>query len=202
MKRLKWASAILAIGTLALPAVPRPASAAPVTFAFVAPVTSGAFSGQAGSGSITFDDAFAGTLTPANSDLAIAFTFLGQTFDQSFDPGFPDFPEVIVLGGVPVSIDFLLTQGVSGVNFDEPTIGAIALQGALLPGSGAVLVASIDIAARDPGELPEPSSFALAGMALVGFGWRRLGATRRTRGDRHHRLTPPSTRRKHTGPFA
>ena len=47
-----------------------------------------------GSGSISLANTFAGTLTPANSDLAIAFTFLGQTVDQNFDPGFPDFPQV------------------------------------------------------------------------------------------------------------
>lgn len=63
MKRLQWASAILAIGTLALPAVPRPASAAPVTFAFVAPVTSGALLRQVASGSISFDDTAIGAIT-------------------------------------------------------------------------------------------------------------------------------------------
>jgi hypothetical protein len=172
MKRLKWACSILAIGALALPAALLPANAAPVTFAFVAPVTSGAFSGLVGSGSISFDNSFVGTLTPANSDLAISFTFLGQTFDQTFDPDFPDFPEVIVLGGVPVSIDFLLTQGAAGVDFDDPAIGAIALQGALLPGSGATLVASIDITGPDASQVPEPSSFGLAGLALTGLVWR------------------------------
>jgi PEP-CTERM motif len=174
MKRLKLASMTRAIGALMLVAAGLPASAAPITFDFIAPVTAGAFAGEIGTGSISFDDAFDGTLTPANSDLTIEFTFLGQSFDQRFDQDAPDFPEVIVLGGVPVSINFLLVQGASGVDFNDPTIGAIALQGALLPGRTAALVASIDVEARDPGLLPEPSSFGLAGLALLGLGWRRL----------------------------
>lgn len=156
--------------TGALAAVLCPAGATTVSFSFVAPVTAGPFAGQTGSGEIRFDSGSTGTLTPfTNPDLEINFSFGGQTFHQDNDLGFPDFPEVTVVGGVPVEINFLLTQGFSGVDFDDASIGLIALQGALIPGTRAELLAPIDIELREPGVVPEPASFGLAGLALLGL---------------------------------
>lgn len=179
MNRLIPVSILRPLGALALAATLLPASAATVSFSFAAPVTAGPFSGEVGTGVIRFDDSFSGTLSPTRGAVEIDFSFRGQSFDETHDEGFPDFPELEVLDGVPIAIDFLLVQGASGVDFADDTIGLIALQGALLPiGAGGSLEAPIDIGPRDPGVVPEPATFGLAGLALLGLGWRRRGAPR------------------------
>lgn len=164
---------------LALAATLGPAGATPVEFSFFAPVTSGPFAGQTGTGAIRFDSASSGVLTPiTNPDLEIDFSFMGQTFHQDNDSGFPDFPEVQLIDGVPVSINFVLDQGISNVDFADASITRISLLGVLTPANAAQLEARIDIVTGDPPvvEVPEPASFGLAGLGLLGLA---LGRQRR-----------------------
>jgi len=187
---MKYTSILRAAATLALTAAltaaQLPAQAAPVQFNFSTTVGSGVFSGEVGTGFIRFDDAFAGadSVSPGalGGSLEIGFTFLGQTFHETNDQDFPNFPLVTLFAGAPVAIDFVLVDGASGVNFGNPSIGAIFLQGALLPGAAGGLVAPIDIQlAQDPPpqDLPEPGTFALAGLALLGLALGRRSATPR-----------------------
>lgn len=167
-----------AAAALALSASLLPASAALVSFSFLAPVLTGPLAGQVGSGVIRFDDTFSGTLTPALGGVEIDFDFLGQSFDETHDLDFPDFPELTVLDGRPIAIDFLLQQGEAGVDFSDSRITRVALQGSLLPDNAGLLRAQIDVELGEPGAVPEPATFGLAGLALLGLGWRHRAARR------------------------
>ncbi len=171
---MKSSSITRALGALALTAALLPAQAALVQFDFSAPVTAGAFAGEVGTGSLRFDDAFGGFVSPGagNGSLEIDFTFGGQTFHETNDQDFPNFPLVTLFDGLPVAIDFVLADGFSGVDFANHAIGLIALQGALLPGAGGRLQAPIDIQPAQQ-ELPEPTTYALAGVGLLALGLSR-----------------------------
>lgn len=181
---MKSTSILRAIGALVLATALLPVQAAPVQFEFSAPISSGPFFGEVGTGVIRFDDALGGSTVSAgaaNGGLEIDFTFLGQTFHETNDQDFPNFPLVTLFDGVPVGIDFVLADGFSGVNFANDAIGLIALQGVLLPGAGGRLLAPIDIqAAGQPPqqELPEPSTYTLVGMALLCLALSRRPARR------------------------
>lgn len=178
---MKYTSIARAFSALALTAALLPAQAALVQFDFSTTVDSGPLLGEVGTGFIRFDDAFAGSVVSfgaGNGSLEIGFNFLGQSFNESNDQGFPDFPQVTLFEGVPVLIDFVLVDGFSGVDFNNASIGAIALQGALLPAAGGRLVAPVSIELAQQQSVPEPSTYALAGLALLGLAFSRRNARR------------------------
>lgn len=174
---MKYTSILRAATALALAAALLPAQAAPVQFDFSTTVSTGPFLGEVGTGFIRFDDAFAASSAvspgPAAGSLEIGFTFLGQTFHETNDQDFPNFPLVTLFDGLPVAIDFVLADGFSGVDFANSSIGLIALQGALLPGIAGQLLAPIDIQLAQPQAVPEPASSVLAGLALLALGLSR-----------------------------
>lgn len=179
---MKTTSILPTAVAVALTAALLPAQAALVQFNFSTTVSTGPLLGEVGTGFIRFDDAFAGadTVSPglANGSLEIGFSFLGQNFNETHDQDFPNFPLVTLFEGLPVGIDFVMTEGFSGVDFTNGAITTIALQGALLPAAGGQLLAPIDIQFSPQQELPEPSTYALAGLALLGLALGRRSTRR------------------------
>lgn len=179
---MRQTSILRALGALTLAAALQPAQAALVQFDFSTTVSTGPFSGQVGTGFIRFDDAFvSGLVSPGagNGSLEIGFSFLGQSFTEANDADFPNFPQVTLFDGQPVGIDFVMVDGASGVDFLDGSIASIALQGSLLPGGNALLAPiDVQIGQAPPQGVPEPSSYALAGLALLGLMRSRRGQPR------------------------
>ncbi len=126
---------------------PMPAFAAIVTANFTATVIGDApFTGNIYFGTFSYDDAVltgAGpeTLDPVSGNVTVAFTFEGQAFDETNDSDFNTFPQLEFIDGVPVYIDYLLVEGASGVDFNDPTLASFEFDSFLDPdGAGGFTV--------------------------------------------------------------
>jgi hypothetical protein len=113
-------------------------------------------------------------LDPVFGALTVDFTFEGQAFDETNDLKFDVFPELDFSDGVPVIIDYVLVDGFSGVDFNDPTVLEVSIQNSLNPVMGGGFTVGTVVAV-----IPVPAALPLfaAGLGGLGFlGWRRKKA--------------------------
>lgn len=146
-----------------------PSGAITITQAFTANVTSGSFNGTSGIGSFTYDENW---LNPSGSTvlsplegLEVSFTFLGQTYSQSDDFEFPDFPTIRFVNGVPVFFDFKIVDE-SPINIQEPYIAELNIFAALTSNSTDEFETTLTVI-----EQPIPEPLTIAGsFSAIGVG--------------------------------
>ena len=130
--------------------------------------------GETATGSFTYDP----TLITGVGDeilgvfdgLLVDFTFVGQSFTEADDIDFMAFPELAFLDGVPIELDFVVSEfGFNPVEIDDPRMTGFGIL-TLEPVPGAGFFAEINTFL-----IPEPTSAVLIGIAIC------LGALRRRR---------------------
>lgn len=149
------------------------AQCAVVTNTFLGIIADGPRTGDNGIGSFTYDPALVitgnETIVPKDG-LQVSFAFDGQSFGETNDIDFIiDFPALMFSNFLPISLDFLLVDGMNGVEFNDPDILALSMFD-LFPSSGAddfLSILSIET-------VPITGTFWLLGSGLIGIvGFRR-----------------------------
>ena len=155
---------VLAAGLLAAAS---PANAALVTHNLLGEVLEGRLDGTTATGSFSYDSSVVtGTgaefVTPLQG-LQVEFTFLGHTYTASDDRDFPSFPELGLVDGIPVFLDFLVVNG-DGVGAEVPGVGVLGFALFPLAPLAGGFFAEISVG------IPEPGSLVLllaGGVALM-----------------------------------
>lgn len=163
---------ILALGSVTA------AWSATQTFELQATVVGGAYAGQVGTGTFSFDPSLVtGTGTEivdtsvnggSDGKLTITFTFLGQTYTEVNDYQFPSSPGLVLVDGFPAGLDFLIRDGLNGVAFAQPNILSAWVLGALTPDPQSE-VFLVNMTVLTDGTVPEPLSITLVGASLLGL---------------------------------
>ena len=148
------------------------------TSTFEGTVVGSAFNGTVGTGSFTYDESLltnsgSETLTPIDG-LTVEFTIFGQTFTESNDIDFSDFPHLTFIDGVVEGLNFVIDEidGDTLTDIDEPgvfNIGMLFLEDGA--GTGFDFVAEVTV--NDGIGVPDPGALALMGIGLVGLGLAR-----------------------------
>lgn len=162
-----------------------------VTLDFEAIVVDGSFAGQSGIGSISYDtaniplmgEAFLGFPGGGFADFealtAFSFSFLGQSYSQLSDAGFPDLPLFSVFDSFADSLDFFVEDGV-GVDILEASIIDFQIFGDFLSGglrdSNNGFDFEIDMFVTERGTTPVSAPF---GSLLLLFGCASIFCRRR-----------------------
>jgi hypothetical protein len=135
-----------------------------------------------GTGSFSYDDSILvdgdGTASVISGSLTLSATIFGIAFDATNDSDYSSFPLAIIAGGVPIGIDYILNNGVNGVDFTGVTYGGfpvIFVAAGPVTGIGDDGSLNID-AIVGTREVPVP---APASLALFGLGLAAMGAARR-----------------------
>ncbi|MGE0383374.1 MAG: PEP-CTERM sorting domain-containing protein [Gammaproteobacteria bacterium] len=149
------------------------AHAVPIDWSFSATVASGPYAGTVGTGLFSYDtDDITGVGLEAldpTLGLTISFEIFGQSFTESDDIDFDDFPLLSLLDGFPIDLDFLIVDG-APTDILEPGVVAISIEGELVPGTSVRFLAPVVILALG---IPEPAAAALLGLGLLGLRTRR-----------------------------
>jgi hypothetical protein len=134
-----------------------------------------------GTGSFSYDDAILdvfgdGNASPVNGGLILSATIFGIAFNESNDIDFSSFPIVNVVGGAPIFLDYLLRQGVNGVDFTGVTfdgLPVVGVDGGDVTGIGDAGQLLIQGFVRTADVVPAPAALALFGLGLVALGAAR-----------------------------
>lgn len=107
--------AIATVAMLSLAIDGRPLQALPVTYDFTVEVTQGTLTGNTFSGSLTYDDeAIIGTGIEeigVENSLTVTMEFLGETYSETFDSQYPEFPKLRFEDGEIQHLDFWIEPG-------------------------------------------------------------------------------------------
>jgi hypothetical protein len=153
------------------------ADAALITHSLVGEVVFGPELGATGSGTFSYDDSgltgVGAEFIHVDDGLQIEFTFLGQIFRESDDIDFPLFPELVLVNGTPVFLDWIVANG-DGIGTEILASGVIAfLTNELIPLAGAPGFFTPIVTVAMPGTL----SLTLLGAAAL-IAARRLAVRR------------------------
>ena len=103
-------------------------------------------------------------LDPVFGAVTVDFTFEGQAFDETNEVDFNAFPILAFLDGVPNDIQYMLVEGLSGVDFNDPTVREVLLEGALVPDGTGGFTADAFVTV-----IPVPAAVWLFGSGLLGL---------------------------------
>ena len=90
--------------------------------------------------------------------------WLFQTPTWTNDVDFNAFPILAFLDGVPNDIQYMLVEGLSGVDFNDPTVRDVLLEGALVPDGTGGFTADAFVTV-----IPVPAAVWLFGSGLLGL---------------------------------
>lgn len=200
--RIPALTAALTAAGAALLAINVHGQAVESTFFFSATVAEGPFAGTTGTGSFTYPTAAVEedglTVLDPTDGLSMAFNVFGQDFTQLDDADYDFFPELALFDGVPVGLDFLVSEedGVANpTEIAQDGVFNFHVFGELIPtdetGDQAGTLRRPALLAPAPDlsvpmfvnvVVPEPSGVAFAAVSGLGLGlfllnrrWRRAG---------------------------
>ncbi|MBU1056003.1 MAG: hypothetical protein KKC46_19580 [Proteobacteria bacterium] len=169
----KYLSILIAV--LILVGIPVMAQSASVTKTFWGTVWDGPFTGYIGTGSFSYDDKLINNgdegINPTGG-LSVMFSFYSQFFDETNDIDFNGYPELSFDDFIPISLDYVLVNGINGVNFNVPNLAELSMW-ELFPSSGGYDFETIIYAAS----VPIPGTLWLLGSgiaALIGLRTKKI----------------------------
>lgn len=147
------------------------ASAVVVNETLTARVVGGVFDGTIGTGTFSYDD----DLIPEFGlydigpieGLQLTLTLFGQTFEETDDAEYDEYPKLYFEDRVPVLLDFLVSEnpgeGLNATSIDEPGVTSFQFLGNLRGALGEGYEVDLIV-------IPEPAGGVFVGVTALGLG--------------------------------